>query len=84
MPYAKAAPRDAVSEEWAALTECASPCADFARLGELLHTVSWPANFALAEEHGVIALLAAALRSFDDPIAQPEIAQALREYPLPQ
>ena len=80
MQYTKAAPRDAVSEEWAALLECASPRADFARLGELLHTVSWPALFTMAEEHGVIALLAAALRRFDDQIAPPDIAQKIREY----
>lgn len=79
MQYAKGAPRDAVSEEWAALLECASPRADFVRLGELLHTVSWPALFTLAEEHGVIALLAATLRGFDDQIAPPEIAQKIRD-----
>jgi hypothetical protein len=69
----------AASADWAALLECASPHADAARLHELLHAVSWPALFTLAEEHGVIALLATALRRFDGQVAPPEIAQKIRE-----
>ncbi len=77
---ANAAPRDAASAEWAALLECASPHTDFGRLRELLRTVSWPALFTLAEEHGVIALLALVSRRFDDTIAPPDIVQKIREY----
>jgi Uncharacterised nucleotidyltransferase len=70
----------AASAEWKALLECAAPHADSTRLRELLHAVSWPALFTLAEEHGVIALLAGALRRFDDQVAPRDIAQKIREY----
>ena len=76
----KTEPRAAASAEWAALLECSSPHADSARLRELLRTVSWPALFTLAEVHGVMALLAAALRRVDDNVAPPDIAQKIREY----
>ncbi|MEQ1353808.1 MAG: nucleotidyltransferase family protein, partial [Candidatus Acidiferrum sp.] len=46
----------------------------------MLRTISWPALFTLAEEHGVIALLAAALRRFDDGVARPDITQKIHEY----
>jgi Uncharacterised nucleotidyltransferase len=71
--------RAAWSPEWMALLECASPHAGSARLRDLLRGVSWSALFALAEEHGVIALLAATLRRFDDSVAPPEFAQKIRE-----
>src|SRR5450755_1498149 len=70
----------AASAEWAALLECSSPHADSARLRELLRAVSWPALFTLAAVHGVMALLAAALRRVDDNVAPPDIAQKIREY----
>jgi hypothetical protein len=73
-------PPGVASAEWTALLECASPHTDSARLRELLRTVSWPGLFTLAEEHGVIALLAAALRRFDDSVAPPDSAQKIREY----
>ena len=76
----KTQPRNTASAEWAALLECAAPRADSTRLRELLRTVSWPALFTLAEEHGVIVLLAAALRRFDDQVAPPDIALKIREY----
>jgi Uncharacterised nucleotidyltransferase len=76
----KTEPHAAASAEWKALLECASPRVDSARLGELLRTVSWPALFTSAEEHGVIALLAAALRRFYDQAAPPDIAQEIRQY----
>jgi Uncharacterised nucleotidyltransferase len=80
IPRARVDSRASASPEWAALLECASPHADSARLRELLRAVSWLALFTLAEEHGVIALLAAALRLFDDSVAPPDIAQKIREY----
>jgi hypothetical protein len=68
------------SAEWTALLECSSPQADSARLRELLRTVSWPVLFTLAEVHGVMALLAAALGCVEDNIAPPEFTQKIREY----
>lgn len=76
----KTEPRAAAYAEWVALLECSSPHADSARLRELLRTVSWPALFTLAEVHGVMALLAAALRRVDENVAPPDIAQKIREY----
>ena len=77
---AKAEPRPAASAEWAALLECSSPHADSTRLRELLRAVSWSALFTLAEVHGVMALLDAALRRVNDNVAPPDIAQKIREY----
>lgn len=77
---AKAASRIAASAEWAALLECASRRGDSACLRELLRTVSWPALFTLAEEHGVIALLSAALSRVDVSVTPPGVAQEIREY----
>ena len=76
----KTEPYAAASAEWAALVECSSPHADSGRLRELLRTVSWPALFTLAEAHGVMAMLAAALRRVDDNVAPPDTAQKIREY----
>lgn len=71
--------RNAPFAEWAALLECASPRPNSSRLRELLHNASWPPLFTLAEEHGVIALLAASLHRFEENIAPPEIAGKIRE-----
>jgi Uncharacterised nucleotidyltransferase len=71
--------RDANSAEWVALLECASPRADLARLRELLQRVSWPALFTLAEEHGVIALLAANLPRFEESLVPQAAAQKIRD-----
>lgn len=71
--------RNAPTAEWAALLECASPQPDSSRLLEQFRKVSWPALFTLAGEHGVIALLAASLRRFDENLVPPEIAQKIRE-----
>jgi hypothetical protein len=70
---------NAASKEWVALLECASGNADSSRLRELLRNAPWPALFTLAEEHGVIALLAASLHRFEENIVPSEIAQKMRE-----
>ncbi len=69
----------AASPEWAALLECSSPHPDLARLGNLLDEASAPDLLDLAEEHGVIAQLAAILRHYDAELEPPGIAQKIRD-----
>jgi hypothetical protein len=45
---------------WTALTTCCTPAVDGKLLCEVLRAVDWPALLALAEDHGVTQLLAAA------------------------
>jgi len=71
--------RDTNSAEWAALLECASPHADLTRLRELLQRVSCPALLTLAEEHGVIALLAGNLPRFEQSLVPQATAQKIRD-----
>jgi hypothetical protein len=71
--------RDSNSAEWVALLECASPHADLTRLRELLRRVSWPSLLTLAEEHGVIALLAANLPRFEERLVPQATAQRIRD-----
>jgi hypothetical protein len=80
-PLAKAKSVSGVgaSPEWAALLECSSPHPDLARLGNLLGEAAAPALLDLAEEHGVVALLAASLRHYDAELEPPGIAQKIRE-----
>jgi hypothetical protein len=67
------------SPEWAALLECSSPHPDLARLGNLLEEAAAPDLLDLAEEHGVVALLAASLRHYEAELEPPGIAQKIRE-----
>jgi hypothetical protein len=69
----------AASPEWAALLECASPHPDLSRLGMLLGEASVPELFTLADEQGVIALLAACLRHYDADLEPPGIVQKIRD-----
>jgi Uncharacterised nucleotidyltransferase len=69
----------AASPEWAALLECSSPHPDLARLGNLLGEASAPDLLDLAEEHGVVALLAASLRHYETELDPPGIAQEIRD-----
>ena len=70
---------DSSSPEWAALLQCASPHADPSILSALLREVSWPALLTLAEEHGVISLLASGVAQFEENLAPPEFAQKIRQ-----
>ena len=67
------------SPEWAVLLLCASPHADSSTLSALLREVSWPALFALAQEHGVISLLASAMAQLQETLVPPEFAHEIRE-----
>ncbi|HYL84951.1 MAG TPA: nucleotidyltransferase family protein [Candidatus Angelobacter sp.] len=74
-------------KEWAALLECASPARDGARLAKLFAGVDWGKLLLLAEEHGVLAHVAAGLGvslrlvlSDSNAVAvSPEVTQALLE-----
>lgn len=67
--------------EWQALLECARPHPDAPRLKELVEKpVDWPLLLALADEHGMLPLLAARLRGFDDTLVPPEVREKLREW----
>ena len=67
------------SREWAALLQCASPDTNLSVLPALLREVSWPALFALAEEHGIISLLASSVAQFEESLVPLEFANKLRE-----
>jgi hypothetical protein len=63
------------------LLACAGPYSDLPRLTELIKApVNWPSLLALADEHGVLPLLAARLRDFDEAPVPPEVRQRLREW----
>jgi hypothetical protein len=67
------------SAEWKVLLECASARPDAARLSELLRTPDWDFLLRLAEEHGVISLIAARLREFDEAIVPAAFRKQLLE-----
>ena len=65
---------------WPVLLECASPMFDSRRLAAMLREKpDWPALTVLAEEHGVIGLLAERIRELDESCVPREISQKLRE-----
>jgi len=66
--------------EWALLLECARANPDLQRVKEQLRQpVDWPVLFKLAEEHGVLGLLAIRLRRRGEAAAPPEVFERLRE-----
>jgi Uncharacterised nucleotidyltransferase len=67
------------SPEWAALMQCASPHTDLLVLSASLREISWPALITLAEEHGVISLLASGVAQFEQNLVPPEFAQKIRQ-----
>jgi hypothetical protein len=67
------------STEWAALLQCASPKTDLSILSVLLHQISWPALFTLAEGHGVTSLLALSVAQFGENLVPPELAHKIRQ-----
>jgi len=56
------------SAEWQILLECAATRGDPAGLNELLRKANWDFLIELAEEHGVIGMVAARLRECDETI----------------
>ena len=69
----------ASAPEWLALLECSSPLCNDSHLLQLLETVSWPLLLNLAEQHGVVALLASALQHGPGRVAPTEYQQKIRE-----
>jgi hypothetical protein len=68
-----------LAAEWPVLIECASPCPDTRGLEELLRQeLDWAALFTLAEEHGLIGLLAMRLQDFGETLVPPDIRQRLQ------
>lgn len=62
------------------LLECASAKPDAGHLSELFHrTVDWPFLFALAEEHGVLGLLATRVSELNDASVPVEFRKKLQE-----
>jgi hypothetical protein len=71
---------NASTPEWLVLLECANPSLASARLSELLRSpVDWPALLALAEEHGLVPLVAKRLQDAGAAVVPPEIRQKLRD-----
>jgi hypothetical protein len=70
----------AIAPEWLALLECANPYPAAPRLTELVRNpIDWSVLLALADEHGILPLLAKRLQDVDDASVPPEIRQKLRE-----
>jgi hypothetical protein len=62
------------------LVTCASPRGSAARLNELLQrSTEWPALLALAEQHGVLGLLAEQLKGLHS-ATPPDVHETLREW----
>lgn len=67
--------------EWSILLECVRPKADARRLTGLLRaSVDWPSVFALAEQHAILAQLAAGLANVDAELIPQELKQRLAEW----
>lgn len=81
LPQHSTNPTSALTPEWAALLECASPHPNVRRLDELVRkSVNWSSLRALADEHGVLPLLAMRLRDLDESIVPAEMRHRLREW----
>jgi Uncharacterised nucleotidyltransferase len=70
----------AFTTEWMALMECASPYSGARRLDALVREpIDWSSLVMLADEHGMLPLLAARLRDLDEGIVPPAIRQKLQD-----
>jgi Uncharacterised nucleotidyltransferase len=65
--------------EWNALVACAKPVADSKSRSVIFNIVDWPALLALAEEHGVTQLLAAAAQKLPSESVPADVRQTLAE-----
>src|SRR5271154_2926317 len=64
---------------WKALTACCRPAVDAESLREVFCTVDWPALLALAEDHGVTQLLAAAAQKLPAELVPASARETLAE-----
>jgi putative nucleotidyltransferase-like protein len=70
-----------LNAEWATLLECASPHPNISCLNELVRRpIDWSSLQSLADEHGVLPLLAIRLRDLDESLVLAETRQKLREW----
>jgi hypothetical protein len=70
-----------LNAEWAVLLDCVSPHPSASRLDELLRQqMDWSSLQRLADEHGVLPLLALRLQDLDESIVPAETRQKLREW----
>src|SRR5580692_7974436 len=68
--------------QWAVLLECGKPHPDAKRLRDLLlQPLDWPALLALAQDHGILGLIAIQLRDFNDSAVPTEVRRRLRDWP---
>jgi len=68
------------SAEWLALLECAAPRAKFDRLAGLSQNpFSWPELLQLAEDHGLVPLLAERVKNLDPSFISREVRVTLYE-----
>jgi hypothetical protein len=69
-----------LAAEWPVLLECACAKPDAGKLSELLRPpMDWPTLFAIAEEHGVIGLLATRVGELHDECVPAEFRKKLQE-----
>ncbi len=64
---------------WTALTACCKPTVDAELLREIFRTVDWPSLLALAEDHGVTQLLAAAAQKLPAELVPATARETLAE-----
>jgi hypothetical protein len=70
-----------MSAEWAALLECAKPQSNAASRSEFVRKpIDWPMLWALADEHGMLPLLAARLQDVDESTVPPEFREKIRDW----
>ena len=68
------------SAEWLALLECAAPRAKFDRLAGLSqNSPLWPTLLQLAEDHGLVPLLAERIKDLDPSLISREVRDKLHE-----
>jgi len=72
--------KNAFQREWPLLLECASPFPDASKLAELTQAADWPRLLLLAEEHGVVGHLFAALHKLDGNIVPPDIKTTFLDH----
>ncbi len=65
--------------EWQALLQCAAPYPDSHHLANLLQRVHWPLFLALAEDHGLVPLLAEQMQHLDSSLVSEDVRRRLRD-----
>jgi hypothetical protein len=67
--------------QWAVLLECGKPHPEPKRLHELLlEPLDWPVLLVLAQDHGILGLVAIQLRDFPESAVPSEVRQKLRDW----